>query len=113
MFFLVWIFLGLGIIFKQVLIPLAVLTVIYIFLKEKNLKAALIHLLGIFLPISLIAIYLISIGVLKDFWYWTVMFNLTTYAQSGRGLGPTQAHFTRALFIFGSAFLFLEKKKKR
>lgn len=101
------IFLGLGIVFKQVLIPLVGFVAVYIVLNEKRLKPLLIFLLGSFIPLFFMIIYLAGIGVLGDFWYWTVVFNLTTYAQFGRGLGPTTAHFTRVLFVFGLALMFL------
>lgn len=110
-FFCCGLFLGLGIVFKQVLIPLAIFAAIYILWQKRNLRVMLAFLSGLFFPIALMFIYLASIGVLRDFWYWTVVFNLTTFAQFGRGDGPTLAHFSRVLLVFGSAFLVVRKIK--
>lgn len=105
--FLTGLFLGLGIVFKQVLIPLAGLVMVYIIWKDRNFKTAPVFLVGLFLPVGLMLIYLGSIGVLKDFWYWTIVFNLTTFAKFGRGIGPTLAHFSRVALVFGTALLLL------
>ncbi|OGE29007.1 hypothetical protein A2867_03535 [Candidatus Daviesbacteria bacterium RIFCSPHIGHO2_01_FULL_40_11] len=103
--------LGAAIVFKQTIIPLAVFAWIYIFWQQKSLKTSLKFLAGVFIPVGLMFSYLISIGVFWDFWYWTVTFNLTTYAEFGRGTGPTLAHFTRVLLVFGLAFLVIRKIK--
>lgn len=103
--------LGAAIVFKQTIIPLAVFAWIYIFWQQKSLKRSLKFLAGVFIPVGFMFSYLISIGVFWDFWYWTVTFNLTTYAALGRGTGPTLAHFTRVLLVFGLAFLVARKIK--
>ena len=109
--FLSGLFLGLGIVFKQTLIPLSFLIFIYLFWQSE--KSVYKYLLGLLIPIILMLLYLISIGVIKNFWYWTVIFNLTTYAQYGRGIHPSLAHFSRVFLVFGSAFLVFKKMKSR
>lgn len=81
--FLTGLFLGIGIIWKQTTIPLAVLVLIYIFWETRNLKISLKYLTGLFIPVGFVIVYLISIGVFADFWFWTVVFNLTTFAKFG------------------------------
>lgn len=103
--------LGLSIVFKQTIIPLALLILIYIYWTNRNIKAPLKLFFGLSIPIGLMIIYLVSIGVFWDFWYWTVVFNLTIYAESGRGGGPTLAHFSRALLVFGTPFLIVRRIK--
>lgn len=110
-FFTVGILLGLAVVFKQTIIPLSVLVLIYIFWKMNNFRTGLRFLLGLFIPIGLMLVYLIGIGVFGDFWYWTVIFNLTTYAQFGRGTGPTLAHLSRVILVFGTPFLIIRKIK--
>lgn len=112
-YFWAGLFIGLAVVFKQILIPLAALGAIYILCQERNYKKPLVFITGLSIPIILMLIYFISIGVLKDFWYWTVIFNLTTYAQMGRGEGPTTAHLTRVLLVFGSAFLAVVRIRQR
>ena len=112
-FFLTGLLLGISIVFKQVLIPLSVLILLYIFWKEKRFKNVLEYLTGLLVPIILVIAYFWAIGVLRDFWYWTVVFNLTTYAQFGRGTGPTLAHFSRVFLVFGLPFLIVRKIKSK
>lgn len=108
-FFLTGLLLGTAIIFKQTIIPLSCFVWLYIFWMTRNLKTSFKFLIGVFIPFGLIALYFISIGVFRDFWFWTVTFNLTTYAKSGRGAVPSLAHFTRVLLVFGVAFLVSKK----
>lgn len=108
-FFITGVLLGLAVVFKQTIIPLSVFVLAYIFLTKKDLKTILFYLSGLFIPVGLMLIYLMSIGVFRDFWYWTIIFNLTTYAKFGRGAGPTLAHFSRVLLVFGCAFLVIRK----
>ncbi|MDD5147103.1 MAG: hypothetical protein PHV63_00935 [Candidatus Daviesbacteria bacterium] len=102
------ILLGLAVIFKQTIIPLSLLVLIYIFWKTRSFKNSFRFLGGLLIPVVLMVVYLASIGVFSDFWYWTVIFNLTTFAQFGRGAVPTPAHFLRVLFVFGLPFLILK-----
>lgn len=105
--FLCGLFLGIGIVFKQTLVPLFLLVLIYVFWQTKKIKPAILLFSGLLIPTGLMIVYLTSIGVLRDFWYWTVIFNLTTYVKEGRGFGPTLAHFTRVAVVFGTALLLL------
>ncbi|MDD5415789.1 MAG: glycosyltransferase family 39 protein [Candidatus Daviesbacteria bacterium] len=102
------ILLGLAVMFKQTIIPLSVFVLIYIFWKTRSFKNSFRFLGGLLIPVVLMVVYLASIGVFSDFWYWTVTFNLTTFAQFGRGAVPTLAHFLRVLFVFGLPFLILK-----
>lgn len=104
-------FLGLGIVFKQTILPLSLFVFIYLYWVTRTLKKLLVYSLGVFVPVSLMLAYIIGIGVFKDFWFWTVIFNLTTYAEFGRGSGPDWAHLSRALFVFGLPFLILLRIK--
>ena len=47
---------------------------------------------------------MIYIGVLKDFWYWTVTYNLTTYAEFGLKAPPSSGYVTRIVFVIGFGF---------
>ncbi|EKD62061.1 MAG: hypothetical protein ACD_52C00317G0002 [uncultured bacterium] len=93
--------LGLGIIFKQVLIPVVLLVGLYLFIKN-GAKIASIFILSTLLPVLLMLLYLSLIGVLNDFFYWTVTYNLTTFADYGRKWVPSLSHFIRFAFVFGA-----------
>lgn len=112
-FFWLGLFLGVGIVFKQILIPLSVFVLIYLIWKFRKPNDIFVYILGLILPVCFMLVYLWSIGVLSDFWYWTVTFNLTIYAQFGRGAGPTLAHLSRVLFVFGLPFLLIRKTRSK
>lgn len=97
-FFVSGLFLGLAIVFKQTTIPLAILLLLYIYWEKRNLKNALIYFSGLILPTALMLIYLLNLGVFEDFWYWTIVFNLTTYAQYGTQI-PTSFGFISRVFM--------------
>lgn len=104
--------LGLGIVFKQVLLPLVALSSLFLILQRIKFKDFLYYLLGILIPVLLMIFYLIVIGVWSDFWYWTVVYNLTIYSQYGRKAAPAIGFLTRVIFIFGSSVLFILSKNK-
>jgi len=66
-------FLGLGLIFKQSLLPLVALA----FILHPSKK----FLIGAAVPLLAILSYFWYLGVLSDFLYWTIPYNLLTYAQ--------------------------------
>ncbi len=111
-FFISGLLLGLSVVFKQTMIPLSLFTLIYIFLTTRNLRTVMTFLLGGFIPVSLMLIHLFSIGVFWHFWYWTVIFNLTTYAQSGTKAPPSTGYVSRVVFVFGGSLLALLNWKK-
>lgn len=110
--FLLGLFLGIAIILKQIVIPLASLIFLYLLWQKRDLKVVVNFLAGILLPVGIMIYYLFSIGVLKDFWYWTVIFNLTTFAQYGKK-APFFSGVARVGFITAFSFLafFLKDKK--
>lgn len=112
-FFIGGLLLGLGIIFKQTVIPLSFLSLIYVFLVSRSIRLSLMFLLGLFIPIILMLIYLTGIGVLSDFWYWTIVFNLTTYAQTGTKAPPSVGFVTRVLLVYAASLPALWDKNKR
>lgn len=111
--FISGILIGLAIIFKQVMIPLAILLAFYIWWESKELKKMRDFFIGLAIPIFLVTIYLISTGVFNDFIYWTVTFNLSVYAKYGRGEAADFAHLSRVVLVFGAAFLSVGKIKEK
>lgn len=110
--FLAGTFLGMGLVFKQVVAPLAAVVFILLFLRKQNAKDALWFLMG-FLPFPLLMLgYIISKGIFSDFWYWTVIFNLTTFAKYG-GKGPTPFELLRVASVYGFSLFALMDKKSR
>lgn len=112
-FFLTGIFLGAALVFKQVLILLSLVTLIYVFYESKNTRKIILYFFGLLLPTTMMVLYFLSIGVIKDFWYWTVIFNLTTFAKYGKQTVPSFAHFLRVAVVFAPAILGLAGKDKR
>jgi hypothetical protein len=77
--------LGAGVVFKQTLVPLVAFAGLVI-LHERGLpgwRDVLRFAAGALLPSALMLIHFLRIGVLGDFWFWTVTFNLSAYASDG------------------------------
>ncbi|OGM10523.1 hypothetical protein A2159_01115 [Candidatus Woesebacteria bacterium RBG_13_34_9] len=102
--FIAGLVLGTAFVFKQVILPLVTLLFLYYFLYQKKYRLSYRLLLGVFLPVFLMFVYIIKIDVLKDFLYWTVTFNLTTFAQLGRKY-PTFLEILKLGWVFWPAFL--------
>ncbi len=81
--FLTGFILAVATVFKQVAIPLAGLVFLYLLYWKRSFQTIKNYCFGFLIPIIGMLGYLASIGVLKDFWFWTVQFNLTTYATLG------------------------------
>jgi hypothetical protein len=105
--------LGLGVVFKQVLVPVAVLLGLYILWSKRNLKAVFLFSLAVLTPVAFMLCYLTQIGVLADFWYWTVVYNLTIFAEYGRKAIPSFSHLARFAFVYGIALAILVKYLKK
>lgn len=97
-------FLSISLLFKQVAIPLILLVFILFFYFRPNLSTVSYFLVG-FLPIPLLMIgYFYFKGVFNDFWFWTVTFNLTTFAKYGRKL-PFLTGVIRVCVIYSPVLL--------
>jgi hypothetical protein len=93
---------GVGLVFKQTAILTSILVGIYLIKKRAhNFKS---FVLGFVVPPILMGFYFLAIGVFKDFIYWTITFNLTTFAESGRKY-PSFTEIVKSFWIFGPAFI--------
>lgn len=109
---LVGLLLGVGVVFKQTLVPV-VAYVGLVLLYRKKFKNLIIFSIAAIIPSILMLLYLFSIGVLSDFWYWTINFNLTTFAAHGRNL-PTPKETLKLIFIGAVAlYCFVRYPKTR
>jgi len=79
-------FIGLVLLFKQPVLPLIFFVIVYIYLRkrQKDLKSVSFYIATVFIAVVPIIIYIIELDILKEFWYWTVWFNLTTFNKMGR-----------------------------
>lgn len=110
-YFLAGLFIGFAILFKQVVVPLAVFVGL-IFLAKRQIKEVVYYSIGVLIPVLLMLFYMIGIGVWSDFWYWTVTYNLTVFADYGKK-SPHASGLIRILGIYGmSIFALLSKKKE-
>lgn len=101
-FFLSGLFIGLAIVFKQTVIPLGLLIFLYL-LWEKEFRSVWRYFLGGLIPVSLMVIFVIQQGYFADFWYWTVVFNLTVYAPSGTQIPTSFGFILRVLVVYSTA----------
>lgn len=111
--FLAGFFLGVLLSFKQVLAPLALAVIIYLFLRKKSAKLLLPVLVGVAVPLIATLFWVIRQGVLPEFIYWTTAFNFEVYAKMGRKL-PGLSQAIRVLVYFAPAiyFILLNFKKR-
>lgn len=112
-FFLVGLFIGLGILFKQTVIPLSGLIFLYIFWTERSFNKLKNYVAGLFLPIVPMVLYFIYQGVFGDFWYWTVTFNLTVYASNGTQIPTSVGFISRVFMVYITSFLVYLHNDKR
>lgn len=97
--------LGMALVFKQSVIVLILVALLF---SPKKLR----FLISSFLPISLVIIYFWNRGVLADFYFWTIKFNFQVYPVLAR-LWPTAKDLIKLSFpavLFLIAFI---KSKNR
>ena len=112
-FLLTGLFLGMGIVFKQVILPLAGLVFLYILWEKRKIQPLINYSAGISIPLFVMFIYLINMGVLNDFIYWTIFFNLTVFAQHGTSIPSSIGFVTRIAFVYSiSLTAFLHKERR-
>lgn len=103
-------FLGLALLFKQVVAPLIILVGIYLLFKERKFKIVFLFGLGVLIPTLFLILYITNLGIWKDFIFWTITFNMTTFAEMGRKYG-TLSEWSRVIGVYGfSLFAFFDKK---
>ncbi|HET7098900.1 MAG TPA: glycosyltransferase family 39 protein [Patescibacteria group bacterium] len=103
-------FLGVALLFKQVIAPLIALVGLYILFKERKFKPAFIFSLGVLIPTLFLIKYVNDLGIWKDFIFWTVTFNTGVFAEMGRKYG-TISEIARVVGVYGfAAFSFFDEK---
>jgi hypothetical protein len=106
--------LGISILFKQTVIPLIFIIFLFLISKKIGFKTISIALSILLLPIILVILHFYKLGIFNDFFYWTITFNLTTFAKMGKTY-PTIFDLLKLLPIFGVSFfsiLYLTIKHK-
>lgn len=107
--------LGLSVLLKQVAVVLAALVAIHVLFFRKKEQAALSFILGAGIPALALLLFVIKNSVWSEFVFWTITFNLTTYAEMGRKyatlreLLATGVIYLPALFI--SVYGFFSKRR--
>jgi hypothetical protein len=102
--FLSGLFFGFTLLMKQVIAPLILIYLFYLWFKYKKINLYSYFLTGLGLPVTYLLIFVLQNGILKDFFYWTVTFNLTVFAEMGRkyfSLGE----LVKTLPVFATAIL--------
>ncbi|MBI5358645.1 hypothetical protein HZB69_03425 [Candidatus Amesbacteria bacterium] len=104
--------LGFGVVFKQTLIPLVAFAGIYLLFQKKFRDFTWFGIMSV-LPSLVMLLYFYSKGILTDFWYWTVQFNLSTYASGGR-LAPTFSELLKlSLPVLIIIFAWIRSKNRK
>ena len=97
---------GIMILFKQVMFPFTLIVLIFLYLFNKTKVKILYFMLGLFLPMEALVIYITKLGIWRDFIYWTFIFNLTVFNQMGRKF-VTLFDFIKITPVFVIPFIFL------
>lgn len=109
--FFVGLFLGISFTIKQIALPVAFSVFLILFLNYRKPKTFFIFALG-FLPLNIIIfLYLYSIGVFKEFWYWTFIYNLSDSAKLALKSPEIQELFKT--FLIYSPILMVFKLKEK
>ncbi len=95
-------FLGIGVIFKQIFLPVVGLVFLYLFLSQKDKRKSILFLFFPVVATSLLVIYFQGRGVFPDFYFWTIKFNATTFAEFGRKY-PSVGDLIKSSLVFGLA----------
>src|SRR4030042_3504775 len=111
-YLLAGLFFGISLIFKQVIIPLIVLVLLYYLLEKKYLKGVYWYLLGLLpLPILMIFYFFLK-GAFYEFIYWTVTYNLTVFAEFGKKV-PSITDLIIVTSVFGISLFGIFNLRKR
>lgn len=76
--------LGISVLLKQVAIPLVLILIIYVFIKNKLNSKTKYFLFGLIIPLAYLLLWVIDNHIIDEFIYWTFIFNMTTFAHMGR-----------------------------
>jgi hypothetical protein len=98
--------LGLALIMKQVLIVVIAGVFIYLLVKKVKTSKIVLFSTGVAIPFIFMLLYFTKLGVLQDFYYWTVTFNLTTFSEMGRKI-PTLTGLLKVSVVFAPALMYL------
>jgi hypothetical protein len=107
-------FLGLGLLFKQNLVVLLLVPLYFIFKSPNPWKKLLDMVFGIILPWIPVILFIRANNLWPDFYYWTVVFNLTVYPKLS-ALAPSVTDLIKIIFPLGlavAAFIRLRKTGK-
>lgn len=112
--FLSGVSLGVTFLLKQTVAPLIFIIMLYLFLTKSNRRHLLLIISGILICVLFLAIWVVIKGNWEDFYYWTFIFNITTFAQMGRKL-PQIGELAKVLPILVTpmvvSYLFLKERK--
>lgn len=113
-YFLSGFILGLALLSKQVVLPLTGMLTIYLLAKDRNFRGIWHFLAGFSIPVSCLVLYMSLTLNLKDFFYWTVTFNMTVFNEMGRKFATTPELFKMSLLFAPAvaAFVLLLRRMK-
>ena len=95
------VFIGVAMLFKQVVLPTFALVSIYLYFKSGK-QTFYKFLIGFSISLVFLFIYILSTKAVSDFIYWTFTFNLTTFSDMGRKL-PLFIDLIKVIPVFGAA----------
>jgi hypothetical protein len=88
------------------MLPLIVFYIIFLWFRYRKIRYVEYLLLGLIIPALYLIYFVITKGIISDFFYWTVTFNVTVFAQMGRKYF-TFSEMLKVLPIFGTTIIIL------
>lgn len=110
-FFLSGFFIGLALMFKQVVLPIIGLLLLFLFIKKK-FYGLLYFFAALLLPVLVLFLYISSLDIWKEFIYWTITFNLTIFNEMAT-TKPSLGDLVKMFPIFVLPLLLFFSKKHR
>ncbi|GEM_PF-1158420 len=107
------ILLGIALVMKQVVLPLILLLGLILWIKKVRWSLLQWIGVGIGIPLVVLGVFVLARGIILDFWYWTVIFNVSVFREMGRKFATPREALTLLAFCsvaLGSLLVQLKSK---
>lgn len=103
---------GTVIFLKQAYFPLFLFLGIPVYLVRKSIKDVVVFLGVGVIPLLLLLVWIYEEGIIKEFFYWTFIFNIQVYGPMARKLPTVKQLIRLAIFFLPAIYVFVARFKK-
>lgn len=108
--FLSGLMLSLSLLMKQVAAPLIFVFSIYLLFKTDKKGSYKYYIAGLIIPLGYLFYWVVSNDIIYEFYYWTFVYNLTTFEQMGRKAVSISQIARLTPLILPSVYLLIKRK---